>query len=328
MEIEATQETGGSQGLTEDQAVQAIMARWSKAEKPEPEQPAAPQEEAQEAESSAEQPTSDAPAEEEAEEAADSGEIEIDVGGAKFKAPKALQDTFKQVEAKVKEIEAGATRKFQEAADLRKAVEVQTQAVAQIQKIAEANADLLADHRMVVRRLEQLEGVDINSVGAEDLSRMNAEFNRLQAAKTRIESQYAQNVQKWRDEDAKAFQARREHAEKIVASQIKGWSPEYGKKLAEYAISRGAPAEALNGISDAWMVQILDDAAYGYAMRQKTPQVTKRVAETPKTLAPGAPGTKSATSAKVQSAEARFKKSHSVDDAAMLLLARAQSRRK
>jgi hypothetical protein len=137
---------------------------------------------------------------------------------------------------------------------------------------------------MVVRRMEQLEGVDINSVGTDELTRLNAEFNRLQAAKTRIESQYAQNVQKMREDETKAAQAKREHAEKVISSQIKGWSPEYGKKLAEYAISRGAPAEALNGISDAWMVQILDDAAYGYAMRQKTPQVTNRVAQTPKTL--------------------------------------------
>lgn len=329
MNIEATQETGGSQGLTEDQAVSAIMARWSKSEKTEAE-PAETQETgSEEVEAKAEQPQGDAPAEEETtEETADSGEIEIDVGGAKFKVPRTLQETAKQVEAKVKEIEAGATRKFQEAADLRKAVEVQTQAVAQIQKVAEANADLLADHRMVVRRLEQLEAVDINSVGAEDLSRMNAEFNRLQAAKTRIESQYAQNVQKMRDDDAKAAQAKREHAEKIIATQIKGWSPEYGKKLAEYAISRGAPAEALNGISDAWMVQILDDAAYGYAMRQKTPQVTKRVAETPKTLASGSSGTKSATVAKAEQATTRLKKTGRLDDAVMALLARSQARRK
>jgi hypothetical protein len=324
MAIEATQETGGSQGLTEEQGVQELLGRWAKKEEPSKPEPKEPEAESTEEET----PTGDAqPEEETPEEPEESGEIEIDVGGAKFKAPQALSETFKQVEAKVKEIEAGATRKFQEAADLRKAVEAQTQAVAQLQKVAEANADLLADHRMVVRRLEQLEAVDVNSVDTDTLTRLNAEFNRLQAAKTRIESQYGQNVQKMREEDDKAKNAKREHAEKVIASQIKGWGPEQGKKLAEYAISRGAPAEVLHGITDAWMVQILDDAAYGYAMRQKKPDLTKRVVETQKTLSPGS-GTKSATVAKVQQAEARFKKSHSIDDAAQLLLARSQARRK
>lgn len=318
MDTEATQETGG---LTEEQGVQELLSRWADKDKPAPKEtePEVTEEE---------QPKGEAQTEEvSAEEPEESGEIEIDVGGAKFKGPKEHAETFKQVEAKVKEIEAGATRKFQEAADLRKAAEAQTQAVVQLQKIAESNADLLADHRMVTRRMEQLEGIDINSVDTDQLARLNAEFTRLQAAKTRIEGQYQQNVHKMQEENTKAVQAKREHAEKVISAQIKGWGPEYGKKLAEYAINRGAPAEVLNSVTDAWMVQILDDAAYGYAMRQKKPDLTKRVVETQKTLSPGS-GTKSATVAKVQQAETRFKKSHSVEDAAQLLLARSQAKRK
>lgn len=328
-DIEATPDAGGSQGLTVDEGVSALLQKWNT---PEPKAKEEPQEQTAETEveeTQTEQPEGDAqPEESDTQESADDGEIEIDVGGAKFKAPRALSDTFKQVEAKVKEIEAGATRKFQEAADLRKAVEVQSQSVAQLQKVAMENADLLADHRMVARRLQQLESVDINGTDAETLTRLNAEYNQLQAAKTRIESQYGQNVQKMREEDAKALAAKREHAEKVISSQIKGWSPEYGKKLAEYAISRGAPAEALEGINDAWVVAILDDAAFGHSMRQKQPQVTKRVAETPKTLTPGASGNRSATVAKADSAMQKFKKSHSLDDAVTALLARSQTKRK
>lgn len=323
MNTEATQETGG---LTEQQAVDEMLTRWGAKEKPEAkEEPV--EEEPEQTDPRAETLQSDAPAEEEPAEE-DDGEIEIDVGGQKFKAPKALNETFQQVQAKVKEIEAGATRKFQEAADLRKAVEAQTQAVQQLQKVAEANADLIADHRWVARRMQQLEGIDINTVDTEALTRLNAEYNQLQATKTRIEAQYGQNVQKMREEETKALAAKREHAEKVLTARVKGWSPEHAKKLSEYAISRGAPPEALQGIHEAWMVEILDDAAYGHAMRNQKPLVTKRVAETPKTLTSGSSGTKSATVAKVQSAEARFKKSHSVDDAAMLLLARSQAKRK
>lgn len=321
MEQEATQESGG---LTEEQGVQELLSRWAK--KDDSSRPAAEESETEATEE--EQPQGEAhPEEATDEETEESGEIEIDVGGSKFRAPKAISETFKQVEAKVKEIEAGATRKFQEAADLRKAAEAQIQAVAQLQKIAEANADLLADHRTVVRRLEQLEGVDTQTTDVETLTRLNAEYNRLQAAKTRIEGQYQFNVQKMREEDQNAITAKLEHADKVLSSQIKGWGPEHGKKLAEYAIGRGAPREVLSTISEAWMVQILDDAAYGYAMRQKKPDLNKRVVEAQKTLSTGS-GNKSATVAKVQSAEQRFKKSHSVEDAAALLLARSQTRRK
>lgn len=329
MNTEATQETGG---LTEQQAVDEMLSRWGAVEKPAAADRAAPveepSEEPEQTDPRAETLQSDAPAEEEAAEEPDDGEDEIDVGGQKFKYPKALNETFQQVQAKVKEIEAGATRKFQEAADLRKAVEAQNQAVVQLQKVAEANADLIADHRWVARRMQQLEAIDINSVDTEALTRLNAEYNQLQATKTRIEAQYGQNVQKMREEETKALAAKREHAEKVLSARVKGWSPEHAKKLSEYAISRGAPPEALQGISEAWMVEILDDAAYGHAMRNQKPLVTKRVAETPKTLTSGSSGTKSATVAKVQSAEARFKKSHSVDDAAMLLLARSQAKGK
>ncbi|MCM3900891.1 MAG: hypothetical protein ND866_04230 [Pyrinomonadaceae bacterium] len=316
MEHEATPETEGSEGLTVDQGVSALLEKWNKPQEGEkPEESEVTEEE---------QPQGDAQPEEAEEEP---GEVEIDVGGAKFRAPASFSETFKQVEAKVKEIEAGATRKFQEAADLRKAVEVQSQSVAQLQKVAMENADLLADHRMVARRMQQLESVDIQGTDADTLTRLNAEYNQLQAAKTRIEAQYQQNVGKMREEDAKGKAAKREHAEKVLSSTIKGWSPEYGKKLAEYAISRGAPQEVLRDVSEAWMVAILDDAAYGHSMRQKKPEVDKRVTQTPKTLSPGATGNQSATVAKVKSIEQRFKKSHSVQDAAALLLARSQTRR-
>src|SRR5687768_12713235 len=126
---EATPETEGSQGLTEDQGVSKLLEKWSAKEKA----PQSPQEKPEqtaetppEEETEVEQPEGQTQTEETPEEEPAAGEIEIDVGGAKFKAPAAVAETFRQVEAKVKEIEAGATRKFQEASDLRKAVELQS----------------------------------------------------------------------------------------------------------------------------------------------------------------------------------------------------------
>ncbi len=311
------------QGLTEQQATEELLRRWapkeSEGEKPEGE--AEP-----EVTDEAEQPEGEAEATEETPEEAEPGEIEIDVAGEKFKFPAAVSETVKRIEAKAKEVEAGATRKFQEAADLRKATETQQKAVAELQKVAHANATLLGDHAMVSRRIAQLESIDINATDAETLTRLNAEYNQLQAAQRRINEQYQANVSQMRDEEAKAVKAKREHSEKILQTHIKGWGPERAKALAEYATSRGAPAEVLSQITDAWMVQILDDAQYGRQMRESKQTLSKRVQETPKTLKPS--GTKVQAAQRADQLVLKAKKSGTVDDAVMALLARANSRKR
>ena len=319
-EIEVDTQETGVQGLTEQQAVDEMLKRWTPKEEPGTEKPE-PDTEAQD-----EQPEGDATEAEETEEGESEGEIEIDVAGEKFKFPVAVQETVKRIEAKAKEVEAGATRKFQEAADLRKAAEVQQRAVVELHKVSHANAQLIGDNAMVTRRLAQLEAIDINSTDADTLTRLNAEYNQLQAAQRRINEQYQANVGQMRAEEAKALKARQDHSETLLKTHLKGWGPEKAKSLAEYAMSRGAPAEVLSQITDAWMVEILDDAAYGRQMRDSKQTLAKRVQETPKTLKPS--GTKTQTLQKADQLVKQAKKTGSVDDAVMALLARSNARKR
>lgn len=312
--------------LTEDQAAQHILSRWnakeSKVEEPKeaPEQPQ--QEQAQADVPDSEEP--DADVSDDAEDAED----EIDVAGEKYKLPKKYSETAKQIQAKVKELEAGSTRKFQEAASLREAAEKERQAVAEMQKITTETADLLADHRAVSRRLQQLESIDIQSTDAETLTRLNAEYVQLNAAKQRIEAAYQEKVKSIRDQEAHAMVARQEHAEKVLTQRIKGWGPELKKELAEYAVSRGAPAKALEGITEAWMVEILADAAYGRKMREHKTTVEKRVTTTQPTLKPGASAQTKPAVQKASAAMDTLKKTGSTQDAIAALLARSALKRK
>lgn len=328
---EVTQDAGTEQGagteaegLTERGAVDQLLSKWGKPDKVEQQE-----EPAEEAE--VEQPEGDAQTEAETTDeapAAEEGDVEIDVAGEKFKLPAKLTDTVKRIEAKAKEVEAGATRKFQEAADLRKAVELQSQSYAQLQQIAEANADLIGEHKMIANRLDVLTKINPNGVDPETLSKLNFEYNQLVTAKQRIEAQYGQNVQAAQAEYGKAMQAKAEHAEKLLSQHIKGWGQDTKRKIAEYAMSKGAPAEALSGITDPWMVMVLEDAMHGHAMRQARPAV-KRVVEQAKTLAPTSAGPKT-TTAQVKSkiAMSRLQKTGSVQDAAMALLAKAETRKR
>jgi hypothetical protein len=327
MDPTTTQETEVENvGITENEAMQQLLGKWTK--EPEAKTPTEPK-----VESEPEQAQADAEEEAETEaevetEAEDDGEDEIDVAGEKFKVPRKFKETAERIQAKAKEVEAGATRRFQEAADLRKAVDVENAAVKQLRQIAEKNADLLADHRMVSRRLQTLEGIDIQNTDSDTLTRLNAEYNQLQAAKTRIEQSYQQSIAKMREEEAKALKARQDHAESVVSKRIKDWGPAKQKELAEYAVGRGAPVEVINSISEPWMVEILEDAAYGRKLRDHAATLTKKVVQTAPTLKPGASGTKPKAQATADAAMARLKRTHSPQDAAMALLARSSARKR
>jgi hypothetical protein len=333
-EVDTPQNEEVQSGITEEQAVGQLLEKWNKAE--EARKPAAKAKEPVETEDEPEAETTepeqskdDAEAEEEtADEESSGGEVEIDVAGEKFAVPKAFEGIAKRIQAKAKEVEAGATRKFQDAADLRKTADTQIEVATQLQLIAEANAELLGDHSMVTRRLRQLEGINIQETDTDTLARLNAEYNQLTAAQKRIAETYQRNIAAQKDQLDKSFTAKRDYAEKQLAAKLKGWGPEYAKKLAEYAASKGFTPKELGEISDARWVEVFDDAAYGRQQRDSKPQIEKRVAEAAKTLRPGAGNSKSAGVAKAEQALAKAKKSGTVEDAAMAWLARSAQRKR
>lgn len=321
MEETTLPQTGEVPDGSEAQAVATLLSRWQKTEEP-------PKQEATE-EPEQEQAQADAQVTEEPEaESEEEADIEFDFAGEKFKLPAAHRETVEKLTTKAKNLLGGADQRFKEAAEIRKAVEAERVSIAQMRKITEATADLIADHRMIARRLEAIAGVDINSTDTDTLTRLNAEYTQLVTAKQQIEQAYQGKAQELTKAEKDALRSRQELAEKAVAQRIKDWSPEKQKALAEYAIGRGAPPEALNQISEAWMVEILNDAEYGRRMREHKSTVEKRVVEAKPTLKPGASAPQPRAAAQAQEAVKRVQKTGSVSDGAAALLALAQVRRK
>lgn len=321
---QTTPETEVASDLNEDQAAQEILSRWTK--KQTPETPEAPPEEA---EPQPEQAQADAPEAEEAEpEGEDDGTFEFDFGGEKIAVPKAFQEVGEKLSTKAKALVVGANAKFQEAAELRKAVDTEKAVVADIRKIAEATADLLADHKSVSRRLQQLESIDINNVDTDTLTRLNAEYNQLQAAKGRIEQAYQAKVSETKAKEAEALRARVAHAHAVAAREIKGWGEEMQTSLAQYAMKMGFDAKELENLADVRMVKVLADAAYGRQMREHKTTAEKRVVTAQPTLKPGASVKTQPAVQKANDALSRLKRSGSVDDAMAALLARSSIKRK
>lgn len=317
-------------GMTEDQAASELLKRWAaKDEKPEPstegEQPAEPETpEAPEA-------TTDAPEEETEAKPEESGDIEIDVAGEKFKLPASLKELGEKVQAKAKEVEAGATRKFQDAADLRKAAEARAEQVDRMSKIAQAQAELLADHRMVMRRMQAYEQINVQEMSQNDPARLtaiNAEYNQLSAAKTRLEAAYQKAVGDYDAETKQAKQARMQSLHEYASKNIKGWGNDADRNLNEYLGAKGIERETMLTFleQEPKLLSILEEAVFGQKVRTAQPQKTP---PKPTTLKPGTTGqTKTSAQQLADTAKRRLSQTGKVDDAAAALLARMNSRKR
>lgn len=330
--MEETTPSGEVQpGITEDQAASELLKRWGATEQTpaeeeqpeEPEQTEAPDEEAK------------PEAEEEAEEAPEeSEEVEIDVAGEKYKLPAQLAEQAKVIEARVKEIEAGATRKFQEAAELRKVAEAQTEHAKQIAQLSQAEVEHLADLRTIDRRLQQLASMDINAIAESDpamLARLTAESQQLQFARGRVmdavQQTRAANAQATTKADAERVAKLQSWAEK----NIKGWGEDHDKALLDFGVKTlGMDQRTLMDIvlkGGEASLRLIDYALKGWKVQTTDPKAKQVVAT--KTLKPGAAGqTKSNAQATAETAMRRLAQTKNVEDAVAALLARSNAKAK
>lgn len=312
---------------SEESAAAELLKRMGGSDAPEQEEEPQAEAEDQPEGDDSEQETEESEGEQEEAEA-QSEEIEIDVAGEKFKLPPALAEQAKRIEAKAKEVEAGATRKFQEAADIRKFAESQLEAVKKMQDVAVKQADIIADHRSIARRMQQIEQVDWNQLAENDpvaLTRLNAEYVQLQSAKQRVEAQYQQAEQAMQQETqaqtAQRFTRLAEYAQK----NIKGWSDEYSNTLLDFSVKQlGADKDALQAIMSEPVIKALDLAYKGWKLGQIDPKLKQQVPN--KTLKPGQANGKAKPA--VEIAAKSLKKSGTVNDAAALILARSNTRKR
>lgn len=321
MNMQTTPETEVSAGMTEDQAAEEMLKRWGNEE-----EPAEPEAEEQ---AEDEQPQGDAdPEAESQDEGEESDEVEIDVGGEKFKLPPVFAEQAKKLEAKVKEIEAGATKRFQEAAETRKVAESQLEAAKVIGKLSEQQADLLTDHKLVERRLKTLESIDASQLDGEQLARLNHEYNQLNSAKTRIEQAYQEVTIKSTQEQARQHEARLANLNEYAKKNVKGWSADYSQTLLDFATKElGASPDFIRQNVSEVVIKALDLAYQGWKVRSADPKA-KQVQST-KTLKPGSnAGIKTNAAVNADKAFQRLKSSGRPEDAAAAILARSNVKRR
>lgn len=314
-------------GYSEDGAAQAILARMIRT--PEKEQPEQTEEEAPEAveatEPEAEQgdePQADA-TEEEAEAET---EWEIEFAGQTHKLPPGTpEEVARKVQELGKNLHSDYTRKTQEIAETRKAIEAERATAQELLKLTHEHADLVADFRVVQRQIDQLSGEDLMSLSESDplaAQQKMARLMQLQQAQQRIGAQLQQTVSETQAKQTASAKETIEKAQAELQREIKDWGPDTAKAIREFGKSQGFSDTELATVTDPRVVKLLWKAQQFESLQKSKPAVTKRVSEAPKTIKSNSVvSEKGHNKARSRDAMERAQKTGRVDDAAAAILA-------
>lgn len=306
-------------GLTEDEAAQALLSRFQK----KADEPAEPENDPEV--SSSEEVATEDPDEGQPEVVDDSVEVEYE--GEKLKVPAKVKDALLR--------QADYTRKTQEVAETRKAIQAERQAMqfqmqfSQVSFAKQAELQNIdSQARAIVQALPELWRTN-----PEQASQYQAMLYELQGKGQQAQRELQQLHEEYQGQQREYMARKHEAAAKYIAEAIPGYTPSSSMdfELAQYVEGKyNIPAQTLS-------MQLLDHPSLAVAfwkakqfddLQAKKPLVTKKVTQAPKTLAPGAAASQnSGQKVRIQEADARLKKSGRLDDAREAFLARLRKGR-
>ena len=214
---------------------------------------------------------------------------EIEVDGKKGKVSKALKDGYLR--------QADYTRKTQEAAEFRKALDAERAAFAEQTTAFGVHAEKFADLRTASRQVEQWEKVDWDRYFADNPANAandHARYMRLRMDRDALAEEIRAQHAKWQSESQREAAKRAAEGRTAIAA-IPGWSQELDGKLKSHATTYGFTAEEWAGVSDPRAVRVLMDA-YNWRQLQanqqrQTPSQPAPVAAPPQVGGQRTPGT-------------------------------------
>ena len=206
----------------------------------------------------------------------DSEEEEIERNGKKYRIAKALKSELM--------MQADYTRKTQEVAETRKALDARQ---AEIAQQAERVKDLSEDHKRLaiiddyLARQQSTNWAKLFEDEPLDAPRKWAEFqhwqNQRQTLHSKIETTETERANEKQRETAKQI----DEGRRVLERDIKGWSPETARKVAEYAVKAGLPAEEVMAIHNPVVVKILHQAWLGDQLSRKAQAAAKASGDEP-----------------------------------------------
>lgn len=182
----------------------------------------------------------------EAPEAAE--EIEFDFGGNKLRIPKGTlpDEIAEKLDAFTKGTWSDYTRKSQEVAEQRKALQAEAEYVARVKTLSDEGQRAFARGLQLREEVEQLAKVDLRALWQSNpdqarqvsdlLAQKQADFQRAVSKVSEYESQVTRAEQ---ESTARREQDGREY----VSKTVKGWSDTHAAEAVAYAVKHGVPEE-------------------------------------------------------------------------------------
>lgn len=184
---------------------------------------------------------------------------EVEYEGKKYVIPKALKPALM--------MNADYTRKTQEVAEQRRALEAQRQ---QLTQQAQTLQEYLQDAAKAValdEQIKQFEQVDWNALNQQDpvkAQQLWMTYSQLKDSRADVLGQLQQKEQQRALEEQQRLAKQLEESHAILARDIKGWSPELAGKLRDFAIEKfGFSAQELGQVTDVRVVKLLHRAYVG-----------------------------------------------------------------
>ena len=180
---------------------------------------------------------------------------EVDYDGKKYSVPKELKDAFLR--------QSDYTRKTQEVAEQRRAIEQQALQVRQELEIQQRHIETHAQLVSIDNTLKQFDNVDWQAYSDQDpVAAQKSWFTYQQMQQTRndLTQKISQAEQQRQFQTQQSIARQLEEGHKELAREIKGWSPEKAKELKSYALKTGLSESQVAGITDPKAVQVLHKA--------------------------------------------------------------------
>jgi hypothetical protein len=214
-------------------------------------------------------------------------EIEEELEGIKLRGPK---DALEKLKAE-RLMQADYTRKTQEVADHRRALEAQQTAFQQAAQAHQAHIREVAQMVAIDDRLAQFSQVNWQQLTDNDpvqALKLHTEFTQLQAHRGQLQNSLTQKQQQAQHEQQRSTAKQLMEARAVLERDIKGWSPELATKLSEYGKSIGYPPEVLDSVTQPAFVKTLHKAyQYDQLLKQRAAKPAAQPASQPVTRVGG-----------------------------------------
>lgn len=156
---------------------------------------------------------------------------EIDYEGKKYKLPKELKDAVLR--------QADYTRKTQEIAETRKALESRASEMVQQAEIASVTAEQRVNLKLIDQQLQTFSGMNWQQYAAEygsdAVAASMAQWQQLRDARSEIESTITKAEAELRATSERTTANAIAQADAILSKEVEGWSPQLVSTLANYA---------------------------------------------------------------------------------------------